>query len=163
MAKTMAPADAGREDVCLVDNPYCRESHRPWYARRAARGTVGLAILGLLLVNALAVKKVGRRADPISVDTARARYRATTSTQELRTDAPGSPGTSVPSTTAVGAASAGVKSPTQSIAADPTGNVGVVHGPTPAPGVFGDADSVIGPTHFHEEISLGLAEPEPRQ
>ncbi|MEY2422072.1 MAG: hypothetical protein QOI95_2139 [Acidimicrobiaceae bacterium] len=138
----LVPETMLREDEPrLVDNPFRRESHRPWYARRGPRWGVGILVILLLALNAFAFKEVSNRADPVTVDTAIARYRATA---QVAAD-------STPSTTAAGATpavaadadaqapgqartSAGQQQATET--AGPAGEVGVGRGPTPAPGVY---------------------------
>jgi hypothetical protein len=124
----------------LVDNPFRRESHRPWYARRGPRWVVGLAVVTLLALNAFAFKKVSNRADPVTVDTAIARYRAATAHA-----AAAAPDT-IPTTTIDTGATAAAARPQQAAAsggqqqaapsAGTAGDVGVGRGPTPAPGVY---------------------------
>jgi hypothetical protein len=137
----------------LVDNPFRRESHRPWYARRGPRWAVGLAVVTLLAVNAFAFKKVSNRADPVTVDTALARYRAATG--QAATDA-------MPSTTIAGRETA-EGAPQQAAAvggqeqaapsAGTAGDVGVGRGPTPAPGVY-----VYNTVGFERVSALGGAQ-----
>src|SRR5690242_4751502 len=120
----MVPSNAPAEDVQLVDNPFRRESHRPWYARKGARWVVGLSIPALLFLNAVAFKKVGQRADPITVDSAVARYRSSTTLQQQPQTATGSRSTDVPSVgTPIGQASAERPSTRPDAAAEPTGTV----------------------------------------
>lgn len=139
----------------LVDNPFRRESHRPWYARRGPRWIVSLAVALLLGLNAFAFKEVSNRGDPVTVDTAIARYRAATA--QVGAD-------SIPSTT-IAIAGAGAAAPEQrtNAGADqplaPTesagtpGDVGVGRGPTPAPGVY-----VYDTTGFERVSALGGAQ-----
>lgn len=122
------PSDEPR----LVDNPFRRESHRPWYARRGPRWVVAISVAVLIGLNAFAFKKVGTQADPISVDTAVARFRASSTTQPA-------PSTTAPPSAAPTAAAG----PTRTNSDDPStpiagaaGPVGVERGPTPAPGVY---------------------------
>jgi len=116
----------------LVDNPFRRESHRPWYARRGPRWIVAISVAVLFGLNAFAFKKVGTQADPISVDTAVARFRASSTTFVP-------PASTVPPSTVATAATeptrAGSDEPSPSIAGT-AGVVGVGRGPTPAPGVY---------------------------
>jgi hypothetical protein len=143
------------EEPRLVDNPFRRESHRPWYARRGPRWGVGIVVVLLLGLNAFAFKKVSNRADPVTVDTAIARYRATAAAQAT-TD-------TIPSTTVADVAAAAAAGPEQTKASageSPTaesagtaGDVGVGRGPTPAPGVY-----VYDTTGFERVSALGGAQ-----
>jgi hypothetical protein len=144
----------------LVDNPFRRESHRPWYARRGPRWIVGIAVVLLLGLNALAFKKVSNRADPVTVETAIARYRATAqsaadtlpSTTVAGADADagdGAANTTTHQQTSPGAAQQ--VAPTES--AGTAGEAGVERGPTPAPGVY-----VYDTSGFERVSALGGAQ-----
>jgi len=145
------------DEARLVDNPFRRESHRPRYARRGARWLVGLSVALLLVVNAFAFKEVSNRAVPVSVDTAVARYRSST-TQPVATSAP--------STTVVQHAAAPEhvatgedRPPAPTEVAGTAGDVGVERGPTPAPGVY-----VYDTSGFERVSALGGAQHDyPRQ
>lgn len=132
----------------LVDNPFRRESHRPWYARRAARWFVGVLILLLFGLNAFAFKEVGQRADPITVDTALERYREATGSTTPKEIASGSSSTdvSVAGTPMVQAGAEGGSAGPEAVA-EPAGDVGVARGATPAPGVY------VYDTDGYEEVS----------
>ena len=150
----LVPDTLLREDEPrLVDNPFRRESHRPWYARRGPRWIVGLAVVMLVGLNAFAFKKVSNRADPVTVDTAIARYRATTAqvaTDTIpRTTVAGVTNAAAPEQTKTGGAQQ--SAPTES--AGTAGDVGVGRGPTPAPGVY-----VYDTTGFEHVSALGGAQ-----
>lgn len=138
MTGTILRSDPREDEPRLVDNPFRRESHRPWYARRGPRWTVALLILALFVLNAVAFKKVSNRADPVSVDTAIARFRAATvsttppSTTPVSTAA--APGRAENTRAASTATHASSSAPTATAAT--TGDSGVERGPTPAPGVY---------------------------
>ena len=135
----------------LIDNPFRRESHRPWYARRGPRWVVGIAVVTLLALNFFAFKEVSNRADPVSVDTAIARYRATTATVAADT----LPSTSVATEAAPGqpqASDARAAVQTDTPTAGTAGDVGVARGPTPAPGVY-----VYDTSGFEDVSALGGA------
>jgi hypothetical protein len=120
----------------------------------------------LLGLNAFAFKKVGTRADPITVDTAVARYRSSTTTRGPTTDvAPGAP--AGPAAAATGIADTSNAAPAPgAAAAEPSatsagaaGEVGVGRGPTPAPGVY-----VYDTVGFERVSALGGAQHEyPKQ
>jgi hypothetical protein len=151
---TLVPQTMLREnEPRLVDNPFRRESHRPWYARQGPRWVVGLTIASLLGLNAFAFKKVSNRADPVTVDTAIARYRATTA--QVATD-------TIPGATFAGAANAvapeqpkpgAAQRATSTESAGTAGAVGVGRGPTPTPGVY-----VYDTTGFERVSALGGAQ-----
>ena len=134
MRGTATVDDEDAPDARLVDNPYRRESHRPWYARRALRWIVALCVVGLFVVNAFAFKKVGTRADPISVDTAVARYRATSTTTRATTSPVATNGDAA--SAAVQPSSPDAAEPTATTIAGTAGEVGAERGPAPTPGVY---------------------------
>jgi hypothetical protein len=103
---------------------------------------VGLAAVMLLALNAFAFKKVSNRADPVTVDTAIARYRAATA----QTAADTIPSSTIAGDGSLAAAAAAAATPTgvvtsggqqqSSTSAGTSGEVGVERGPTPTPGVY---------------------------
>ena len=138
----------------VVDNPFRRESHRPWYARRGPRWVVAIGVAVLLGLNAFAFKKVGTHADPISVDTAVARFRAGSTTQPSNRAAaanePGTAGTTRAAAAPVHGTSEDHANASESSAASAgtAGAVGVERGPTPAPGVY------VYDTHGYEQADV---------
>ncbi len=156
MAKTMADAPVTPDEPRLVDNPFRRESHRPWYARRGPRWFVGLAILALLALNAFAFKKVGQRADPITVDTAVARFRTAAASVP-----PGAPPASAGGGAAAPAPAPGVPAPRGDAGtaigpqdeAAATETASAPRGAIPEPGVY-----VYDTDGFEKVSALGGAE-----
>jgi hypothetical protein len=139
---TLVRENAQDREPRVVDNPFRRESHRPWYARRGPRWVVALAVALLLGLNAFAFKKVGTRTDPITVDTAVARYRSSATTPQPSPNA-AARAPEGPAAVATGTAGTSNAAPAPGAAAEQSatsagaaGEMGVGRGPTPAPGVY---------------------------